>query len=201
MGQCEFQDKRYEANRSEAQLLQAECATVQKVPVQSQKGQSMVLVQKITSQRVKVQNFKGQTDQSPNSLSPKTDRPKQDAVQKVGAKKAIEPCPDRPKSDEAANYAGTTKWAQLDLQSIQHRDYVGHLSILHTNNAFLVISDLMASFRIFFRSFGNISKRITLVAYPRMISSSWTMRFLSSIYWKKLIEIIIKNCFSAIMIY
>ena len=24
---------------------------------------------------------------------------------------------------------GTAKWAQLDLQSIQHRDYFGHLSI------------------------------------------------------------------------
>ena len=60
-----------------------------------------VLVQKITRQRVKVQNFKGQTDQSPNSLSPKTDSPKQDAVHTVGAKKAIDPCPDRPKSDEA----------------------------------------------------------------------------------------------------
>ena len=59
------------------------------------------LVQKITSQRVKVQNLKGQSGQSPNSLSPKTDSPKQDAVQKVGAKKAIGPCPDRPKSDEA----------------------------------------------------------------------------------------------------
>ena len=28
-----------------------------------------------------------------------------------------------------ANYAGTAQWAQLDLQSIQHRDYFGHLSI------------------------------------------------------------------------
>ena len=28
-----------------------------------------------------------------------------------------------------ANYAGIVKWAQLDLQRIQHRDYVGHLSI------------------------------------------------------------------------
>ena len=27
------------------------------------------------------------------------------------------------------NYAGTAEWAQLDLQSIQHRDYFGHLSI------------------------------------------------------------------------
>ena len=30
-----------------------------------------------------------------------------------------------------ANYAGIVKWAQLDLQSIQHRDYFGHLSILY----------------------------------------------------------------------
>ena len=29
-----------------------------------------------------------------------------------------------------ANYAGTAEWAQLDLQSIQHRDHFGHLSIL-----------------------------------------------------------------------
>ena len=29
----------------------------------------------------------------------------------------------------SANYAGIAKWAQLDLQRIQHRDYVGHLSI------------------------------------------------------------------------
>ena len=28
------------------------------------------------------------------------------------------------------NYAGIVKWAQLDLQRIQHHDYVGHLSIL-----------------------------------------------------------------------
>ena len=28
-----------------------------------------------------------------------------------------------------ANYEGTAEWAQLDLQSIQHRDYFGHLSI------------------------------------------------------------------------
>ena len=28
-----------------------------------------------------------------------------------------------------ANYAGIVKWAQLDLQSIQHHDYFGHLSI------------------------------------------------------------------------
>ena len=27
--------------------------------------------------------------------------------------------------------AGTAKWVQLDLQSIQHRDYFGHLSICH----------------------------------------------------------------------
>ena len=30
------------------------------------------------------------------------------------------------------NYAGTVKWAQLDLQRIQHRDYVGHLSIFYS---------------------------------------------------------------------
>ena len=29
-----------------------------------------------------------------------------------------------------ADYAGIGEWAQLDLQSIQHRDYFGHLSIL-----------------------------------------------------------------------
>ena len=29
-----------------------------------------------------------------------------------------------------ANYAGIVKWAQLDLQRIQHHDYVGHLTIL-----------------------------------------------------------------------
>ena len=28
-----------------------------------------------------------------------------------------------------ADYAGIGEWAQLDLQSIQHRDYFGHLSI------------------------------------------------------------------------
>ena len=28
-----------------------------------------------------------------------------------------------------SDYAGTVEWAQLDLQSIQHRDYFGHLSI------------------------------------------------------------------------
>jgi hypothetical protein len=35
-------------------------------------------------------------------------------------------------SDNAgtANYAGISEWAQLDLQSIQHRDYFGHLSKL-----------------------------------------------------------------------
>ena len=68
-------------------------------------GTKHVLVQRITSQRVKVQNFKGQSGQSPNSLSPKTDSPKQDTVQKVGSKKAMGLCPDRPKSDEARNLA------------------------------------------------------------------------------------------------
>ena len=29
------------------------------------------------------------------------------------------------------DYAGTQEWAQLDLQSIQHRDYFGHLSIFN----------------------------------------------------------------------
>jgi hypothetical protein len=35
-------------------------------------------------------------------------------------------------ADYARNddYAGIGEWAQLDLQSIQHRDYFGHLSIL-----------------------------------------------------------------------
>ena len=28
-----------------------------------------------------------------------------------------------------ADYVGTCEWVQLDLQSIQHRDYFGHLSI------------------------------------------------------------------------
>jgi len=28
-----------------------------------------------------------------------------------------------------SDYAGTVEWAQLDLQSIQHHDYFGHLSI------------------------------------------------------------------------
>ena len=28
------------------------------------------------------------------------------------------------------DYAETGEWAQLDFQSIQHRDYFGHLSIL-----------------------------------------------------------------------
>ena len=28
-----------------------------------------------------------------------------------------------------ADYAGIGEWVQLDLQSIQHRDYFGHLSI------------------------------------------------------------------------
>ena len=30
---------------------------------------------------------------------------------------------------ETADYAGIGQWAKLDLQSIQHRDYFGHLSI------------------------------------------------------------------------
>ena len=30
---------------------------------------------------------------------------------------------------DVLNFAGTAEWAQLDLQSIQHRDYFGHLSI------------------------------------------------------------------------
>ena len=30
---------------------------------------------------------------------------------------------------ETADYAGIGEWAKLDLQSIQHRDYFGHLSI------------------------------------------------------------------------
>ena len=30
---------------------------------------------------------------------------------------------------EIADYAGISEWAKLDLQSIQHRDYFGHLSI------------------------------------------------------------------------
>ena len=30
---------------------------------------------------------------------------------------------------ETADYAGIGEWAQLELQSIQHRDYFGHLSI------------------------------------------------------------------------
>ena len=33
-----------------------------------------------------------------------------------------------------ANYAETAEWAQLDLQSIQHRDYFGHLSIFSCQN-------------------------------------------------------------------
>ena len=33
------------------------------------------------------------------------------------------------KDEKYFNYAGTAEWAQLDLQSIQHRDYFGHLSI------------------------------------------------------------------------
>ena len=32
------------------------------------------------------------------------------------------------------DYAGTVEWAQLDLQSIQHRDYFGHLSILELSD-------------------------------------------------------------------
>ena len=32
-------------------------------------------------------------------------------------------------SKGTADYAETWEWAQLDLQSIQHRDYFGHLSI------------------------------------------------------------------------
>ena len=32
---------------------------------------------------------------------------------------------------EIADNAGISEWAKLDLQSIQHRDYFGHLSILH----------------------------------------------------------------------
>ena len=30
---------------------------------------------------------------------------------------------------EIADYARISEWAKLDLQSIQHRDYFGHLSI------------------------------------------------------------------------
>ena len=37
------------------------------------------------------------------------------------------------KDEKYFNYAGTAKWAQLDLQSIQHRDYFGHLSIFRVN--------------------------------------------------------------------
>ena len=34
---------------------------------------------------------------------------------------------------------GTAKWAQLDLQSIQDRDYFGHLSIFNYVSRFLKI--------------------------------------------------------------
>ena len=34
---------------------------------------------------------------------------------------------------EIADYARISEWAKLDLQSIQHRDYFGHLSIFQTN--------------------------------------------------------------------
>ena len=42
---------------------------------------------------------------------------------------------------EIADNAGISEWAKLDLQSIQHRDYFGHLSIFnkykfHVINAF-----------------------------------------------------------------
>ena len=33
---------------------------------------------------------------------------------------------------EIADNAGISEWAKLDLQSIQHREYFGHLSILFT---------------------------------------------------------------------
>ena len=36
-------------------------------------------------------------------------------------------------SAETADYAGIGEWAKLDLQSIQHRDYFGHLSIYNVN--------------------------------------------------------------------
>ena len=46
-----------------------------------------------------------------------------------------------------ANYAETAKWAQLDLQSIQHRDYFGHLSIfnickVHCDSSLLAIRQI-----------------------------------------------------------
>ena len=37
-----------------------------------------------------------------------------------------------------ANYAGIVKWAQLDLQRIQHRDFVGHLSIFTFTKIYLL---------------------------------------------------------------
>ena len=48
---------------------------------------------------------------------------------------------------EVLNFAGTAEWAQLDLQSIQHRDYFGHLSIFcHQNYDFDQTEQLSFSF-------------------------------------------------------
>ena len=39
------------------------------------------------------------------------------------------------------NFVGTANWAQLDFQSIQHRDYFGHLSFFIFHN---LLQDIMA---------------------------------------------------------
>ena len=55
------------------------------------------------------------------------------------------------------NYAGIVKWAQLDLQRIQHRDYVGHLSIY-----FLTVSIFESHFqKAFARSLSLVFSYLT----------------------------------------
>ena len=38
---------------------------------------------------------------------------------------------------------GTGEWTQLDVQSIQHRDYFGHLSIIYSKITWLHLSSKM----------------------------------------------------------
>ena len=54
---------------------------------------------------------------------------------------------------ETADYAGIGQWAKLDLQSIQHRDYFGHLSIFLI---FEIVNDLIWSLHVFWSYFGHI---------------------------------------------
>ena len=52
-----------------------------------------------------------------------------------------------------ANYAGIVKWAQLDLQRIQHRDYVGHLSIYNRAEILKIIALLFGRNDVFIKQF------------------------------------------------